>query len=129
MPRLIDALGKMSVGNSQVNPSEIYKTAKMLPNKFPRPNLTIKNQLKTTIQIGDETAVSKLPGNSAGEKVFADWNKELNRYPKTDCFELQPINQVKQKTDDEIKNIQRDFSLSKWLQEVDERMKKLKLKP
>ena len=121
MPRLIDALGKMSIGNKKISAGDIYKKAQLLPNQFPRPPLSIKNQLKTTVQLGGEN----FKGNhnyGLEEQTFADWCSELNRQPKTACFSLCPISKVKPAEDNELKTILSEFNLSKWIQEVDERI-------
>ena len=131
MPQLIDVLGKMTIGKDRIiNTSEIYKKATLLPNQFPRPALTVKNRLKTTIQIGEEASSAKKYNDSCLDKnIFAPWLPELNRQPKTDCFQLQPINKIKQNANNELQNIRQEYMFSKWLQEVDARIQNLKLKP
>ncbi len=129
MPQLIDVLGKMTIGKSRIDSSEIYKKATLLQNQFPRPDLTVKNKLKTIIQIGDTASTQKFQDNGLDKNIFAFWHPELNRTPKTDCFELQPINKVKQAPKNELQNIRQEYAFSTWLQEVDARIQNLKLKP
>ena len=90
------------------------------------PQLSIKNQMKTQLQIGSEENLGKkiLLGDSDG--IFADWCKELNRKPKFDWFEKQPLNEVKS-GDNIQKSSEKGFKSkhNRWLAEVSGRMWKL----
>lgn len=121
MPRLIDAIGKMSVNRQVIFPSRIKETAKSLPQKFPLDKLTLKNKLKTKVTVGSEDSVKKFSDFiERNDTVFAPWANHLNRQPNTDCFKQAPINTVKQpKEVNEHKAIREAYKLSDWLRRTD----------
>ena len=134
MPQLIDLLGKMTVSNKTINSSEIYSRASMLPNKFPRPDLTVKNRLKTSIQFGDETLSKPYREAGLGEGLFASWKDELNKQPKTDCFELSPISSANKslkseenELEEEVRQLAMEIKLNEWKKNVDARIRMMRI--
>ena len=49
-------------------------------------SLLIKNQLKTTLNIGNAENLGKITLPSESEGIFASWCGKLNRQPKSDIF-------------------------------------------
>ena len=83
-------------------------------------SLLIKNQLKTTVNIGNAENLGKITLPSESEGIFAS-----NRQPKSDIFQKSPLNKVKTQDNDNIKELMLEAKHKKWLTEVNTRMKKL----
>lgn len=122
MPKLIDIVGKMSVNN--VLSTNIDKSMYRLRAKLPQEELTVKNKLKTILQTNNGKPFS---AESSGE--FAGWRNELNKKPKYDFFESQPLNKIKVKNDktNEMQIFKKMIKYNEWLRSVDERLKMLGL--
>ena len=68
-------------------------------------SLLIKNQLKTTVNIGNAENLGKITLPSESEGIFASWCGKLNRQPKSDIFQKSPLNKVKTQDNDNIKEL------------------------
>lgn len=68
-------------------------------------SLLIKNQLKTTLNIGNAENLGKITLPSESEGIFASWCGKLNRQPKSDIFQKSPLNKVKTQDNDNIKEL------------------------
>lgn len=88
-------------------------------------SLLIKNQLKTKLNIGNAENLGKITLPSESEGIFASWNGQLNRQPKTDIFQSKPLNTVKKANNDDIQELLLEAKHKKWLEEVNSRIKKL----
>lgn len=88
-------------------------------------SLLIKNQLKTTVNIGNAENLGKITLPSESEGIFASWCGKHNRQPKSDIFQKSPLNKVKTQDNDNIKELMLEAKHKKWLTEVNTRMKKL----
>lgn len=121
MPKLIDAIGKMSFNNKIVAPEKIYKTANSLQHYFPLEKLTIKNKLKTELVVGDAGNIKKYCDTiERDDTIFASWCSKLNKSPKTDCFKRAPINDVKPVEEiNENKVISEAYRFSEWQRRAD----------
>ncbi len=123
MPSLLDIalvkVGKQSAADAQ-------KALTTYSKNLYRPPLSMKNKLKTQINIGDESHMSKFIKPPESDGIFASWCKNLNRKPAEDLFEHQPLNQVKTNNNKaEIRQLELEIKHKNWLQEVKERMAKL----
>ena len=88
-------------------------------------SLLIKNQLKTTLNIGNAENLGKITLPSESEGIFASWCGKLNRQPKSDIFQKSPLNKVKIPDNDNIQELMLESKHKTWLAEVNTRMKKL----
>ena len=122
MPQLVDLLGKVSINHN------VYKNGKGTLNRlstlFPREELTFANRLRTSFETNTGKKI-----NYESDKIFAGWCDELNRTPKTDCFQLGKINTVKQPDETRaVQELEREIHLREWLQGVEERDRILRAK-
>ncbi len=126
MPGLLD-IARVSVGKHQAEDAQ--KALIRYSRTLYRPPLTIKNKLKTQVNIGDESCLKKFVAPPDSDGIFASWRKELNRKPAVDYFEHQPLNKVKVHDEkDDIKQLEREIKYRDWLKDVDARMRKLGFK-
>lgn len=126
MPGIMD-IAKVIVGNKPA--TDAQKAIAGYSHELYRPPLSIKNQLRTQLQVGDENNLGKitLPGDSEG--LFAGWCRELNRKSQFDYFEKQPLNAVKENDEmQDIRKLQNKIAHKNWLTSVQKRMKKLGFK-
>lgn len=122
MPKLIDAIAKMSINNMRVNPQHNQQIAKNLSKTFSKENLMIRNRLKMVLQVGDVDKVVVMPNNSLNEKLFAAWNDNLNKPLNRDVFEFSnSLNTVKP-SKDVYNEIEKAYQHELWLKEVDKRL-------
>ena len=126
MPGLLD-IARVSVGKQQAEDAQ--KALIQYSRTLYRPPLTIKNKLKTQINVGDESKLESFAAPSESDGIFASWRSELNRKPAVDYFERQPLNKVKVHDEkDDIKQLEREIKYRDWLKDVDARMRKLGFK-
>lgn len=126
MPRLTD-IAIIKTGK-QILP-DTQKGLYALRRTLPQPELSLKNKLRTNLTIGDESKMKgfELPVESNG--VYASWRKELEKAPKYDLYESKPLNQVKSTDKEDVENLMLSMKHNEWLKEINERIKRLRLKP
>ena len=127
MPNLMD-IAKISMNKVQVNTpykalNSVIDNNNATKKVTKQAELSLKNKLKTTVKIGNETQAYKMPEDSFGD--FASWNKELEKTPKTDAFQTAPINKVKNNDKTDIKQEMLSYKVKEWLNKVDARISKL----
>lgn len=125
MPRLTD-IAVVKIGKEQA--SDALKGLYAFRRTMPQKELSLKNRLRTTLVIGDasKSGSIKLPSESKG--TFASWRSNLEREPRYDLVESQPLNKVKDTTKEDIRALMLEMKHKKWLEEVDARMRKLGFK-
>ena len=120
MPQLIDLVGKVTINNllSKDSKKSLYQLQTILPKE----ELSFANRLRTTFETNYGKKV-----NTESDKIFAGWCNELNRSPKTDCFQTGKINTVKQPNEaDEMLELEKEINLRQWRDAVNARYEALK---
>lgn len=121
MPKLID-MAFVTVGKTRT--ADTQKALIEYSNRLQKP-LSLKNKMKVQLTVGDESKLVSIKGFEDSNGIFASWCKELERVPKTDIYEFQPLNKVKTTDKEDIRNLDLEIKHKEWLKEVNERMEKL----
>ena len=121
MPKLID-IAFVTIGKTRA--ADTQKTLIEYSKKLTKP-LSLKNKMKVQLTVGDESKLVSIKGFEESKGIFASWCKELERAPKTDIYQPQPLNKVASTDAEDMRNLALEIKHKEWLQEVNERMEKL----
>ena len=88
----------------------------------------IKNLLKTEFSLKDESEAKNHLFYDFGEGTFASWNNCLNNRNKTDCFQMNKIEQSIKSKEEKLSDIILEHNLLKWRREIDATLLRLKKK-
>lgn len=120
MPKLTD-IARMSIGKQSI---DIKKGLFEIRRSFPSPKLSVAEKLRTTVTVGNESKIKgfQIPEDSNG--TFASWRKELEKEPIHDLYESQPLNKVKDTTNEDVDSMILEMKHKEWLEEIDASLNK-----
>ena len=125
MPMLTD-IASVKIGKQQAD--NTLNGLLAIRRTMSQPELSLKNKLKTTLTVGDASKIYKFKLPAASNGVYASWRSELEKAPVHDLYESQPLNKVKDNTKEDVQNMILVRRHNEWLKEVDERIRRLKIK-
>ena len=126
MPLLTD-IAKIQIGKQIVK--DTRKGMYEIQQHFPLPEQSLTSRLRTSVTVGSENNLGKVslpPSESKG--TYASWLSEFERTPVYDLYESQPLNQIQDTEKQKLQEFILEKKHKEWLEEINSRIKKLRLK-